>query len=106
MPAPVRLGTLLLLTNAVAMEGEPLDCDAALDAWDEFRRDLRTVEMSAAGPAHDLHLRKFVAGREPSPNLRADAWRAAAAECENAGLTSFDAGFCEFKLRDFDLLKP
>jgi toxin-antitoxin system PIN domain toxin len=102
---PIRLGTLRLLTNAVAMEGGPLDCHAALDAWDELRRDPRTVELSAAGPAHDLLLRKFVAGRKPSPNLWTDAWLAAAAECENAGLTSFDAGFREFKLRDFELLK-
>ena len=102
---PVRMGTLRLLTNAAAMEGEPLDCDAALDAWGKFSRDPRTVELSAAGSAHDLLLRKFVAGRKPSPNLWTDAWLAAAAECENAGLTSFDAGFCEFKLRDFELLK-
>ncbi|MBJ7391674.1 MAG: hypothetical protein JHC85_08915 [Chthoniobacterales bacterium] len=102
---PIRLGTLRLLTNAVAMEGDPLDCHAALDAWDEFRRDPRTVELSAAGSAHDLLLRKFVAGRKPSPNLWTDAWLAAAAECENAGLTSFDADFRQCKLRDFELLK-
>lgn len=102
---PVRLGTLRLLTNVIAMEGEPLQCEAALDAWEEFRRDPRTVELSAIGPAHDQLLRKLVAGRKPSTNLWTDAWLAAAAECENAGLTSFDAGFREFKLHDFELLK-
>jgi toxin-antitoxin system PIN domain toxin len=102
---PVRLGTLRLLTNAVAMEGEPLQCETALDAWDEFSRDPRTVELSLTGPAHDQLLRRLVAGRKPSPNLWTDAWLAAAAECENAGLTSFDTDFREFKLRDFELLK-
>jgi len=102
---PVRLGILRLLTNPVAMEGDPLDCHAALDAWDAFRRDPRTIELSPPGPAHDVILRKLVAGRRPSPKLWTDAWLAAAAESEDAGLTSFDAGFREFKLRDFELLK-
>ena len=102
---PIRLGTLRLLTNAVAMECDPLDCDAALDAWDEFRRDPRTVELSATGPAHDQLLRKLVSGRQPSPNLWTDAWLAAAAESHGIALTSFDAGFRKFKLRDFELLK-
>jgi len=102
---PVRFGTLRLLTNAVAMEGEPLECNAALDAWEAFSRDPRTVELSAAGPAHDQLLRKLVSGRKPSPNLWTDAWLAACAESEGIGLSSFDAGFREFKLRDFELLR-
>lgn len=102
---PIRLGTLRLLTNAVAMEGDPLDCDAALDAWDAFRRDPRTIEFAAAGPAHEMILRRMLAGRKPTPNLWTDAWLVAAAESENAGLTSFDAGFREFKLRNFELLE-
>ena len=102
---PVRMGTLRLLTNAAAMEGEPLDCDAALDAWGKFSRDPRTVELSATGPAHDQLLRKLVSGRKPSPNLWTDAWLAAVAESEAIGLTSFDADFREFKLRDFELLR-
>lgn len=102
---PIRLGTLRLLTNAVVMEGEPLGCDAALDAWDQFRSDPRTVELSATGPAHDQLLRKLVSGRKPSANLWTDAWLAAGAESQGTGLTSFDAGFREFKLRDFELLK-
>ncbi len=102
---PVRLGTLRLLTNAVAMEGQPLECNAALDAWDEFHRDPRTVELGSFGAAHERAFRQFVQDRRPTPNLWTDAWLAALAGSEGIGLTSFDAGFREFKLRDFELLK-
>jgi toxin-antitoxin system PIN domain toxin len=102
---PVRLGILRLLTNAVAMEGEPLDCAAALDAWDQFKRDPRTVELGQSGAAHERAFRQFVQDRRPTPNLWTDAWLAAQAQSEGIGLTSFDAGFRAFKLRDFELLK-
>jgi toxin-antitoxin system PIN domain toxin len=102
---PVRLGILRLLTNTAAMHGEPLGCAAALRAWDEFKRDPRAVELGSAGAAHERAFRQFVEGRRPSPNLWTDAWLAALAESEGIGLTSFDAGFREFKLRDFELLK-
>ena len=102
---PVRLGILRLLTNAVVMEGEPLACAAALDAWDKFKRDPRTMELGPVGAAHERALRQFVQDRRPTPNLWTDAWLAALAESEGIGLSSFDAGFREFKLRDFELLK-
>ncbi|MFM8885217.1 MAG: TA system VapC family ribonuclease toxin [Chthoniobacterales bacterium] len=102
---PVRLGALRLLTNAVVMEGEPLACAAALDAWDKFNHDPRTMELGATGAAQERAFRQFVRDRRPTPNLWTDAWLAALAESEGIGLSSFDAGFREFKLRDFELLK-
>jgi toxin-antitoxin system PIN domain toxin len=102
---PVRLGTLRLLTNTVVMEGEPLESGAALEAWDIFRRDPRTVESGAPGAAHEHAFRRFVSGRRPTPNLWTDAWLAALAESEGTRLTSFDSGFRRFELRDFELLK-
>jgi toxin-antitoxin system PIN domain toxin len=102
---PVRLGILRLLTNAPAMAGEPLACTAAMDAWDKFQRDPRTMELGPTGAAHERAFRQFVQDRRPTPNLWTDAWLAALAESEGLGLTSFDAGFRIFKLRDFELLK-
>lgn len=102
---PVRLGILRLLTNPAVMDGQPLECDAALGAWDAFQRDPRTRELDPPGTAHEAALRRFVRGRRPTPNLWTDAWLAAIAESQGAGLTSFDAGFRSFDLRDFELLK-
>lgn len=102
---PVRLGILRLLTDSSAMEGSPLDCGAALDAWEAFRRDPRTIELGPTGAAHESAFRRYVQHRRPTPNLWTDAWLAASAESEGVGLSSFDAGFREFKLRDFELLK-
>jgi toxin-antitoxin system PIN domain toxin len=102
---PVRLGVLRLLTNPIAMEGEPLDGGTALDAWDAFHRDPRTLKLGPTGAAHESVFRRFVQGRRANANLWTDAWLAAAAESQGTGLTSFDAGFRHFGLRDFELLK-
>jgi toxin-antitoxin system PIN domain toxin len=102
---PVRLGILRLLTNKMAMEGSPVSPEEALEAWDRFEADPRTLSLPDPQQAHEIHLRRFVKGRPASPNLWTDAWLAALAEASAIGLTSFDAGFRSFGLRDFELLK-
>lgn len=102
---PVRLGVLRLLTNAIPMQGRPISPAEALAAWDCFDRDPRTMWLPVLETAHELHFRRFVEGRKPSPNLWTDAWIAALAESSAIGLTSFDSGFLPFRLRDFELLK-
>ena len=102
---PVRLGILRLLTNKIAMEGSPVSPQEALDAWDSFEADPRTFWLPNLERTHEIHFRRFVKGRPSSPNLWTDAWLAALAEASAISLTSFDAGFRSFGLRDFELLK-
>lgn len=102
---PVRLGTLRLLTNATAMEGGPVSPEEALAAWDSFADDPRTVGLPLPGGPHELHFRRLIRGRATAPNLWTDAWLAAFAESTGMGLTSFDAGFRSFGLKDFELLR-
>jgi toxin-antitoxin system PIN domain toxin len=102
---PVRLGVLRLLTNARAMEGSPASPTEALEAWDRFEEDPRTFWIPDQGRAHELCFRRFVAGRESSPNLWTDAWIAALAESAGMGLTSFDSGFSHFGLLRFEYLQ-
>ena len=102
---PVRLGILRLLTNATAMDGGAISPSDALAAWDAFSDDPRTVGLEIPAQSHELHFRRLVKGRRASPNLWTDAWLAALAEALAIGLTSFDAGFRSFSLRDFELLQ-
>jgi len=102
---PVRLGILRLLTNAAAMEGGAISPSDALAAWDAFSDDPRTVGLETPAQSHELHFRRLVKGRRASPNLWTDAWLAALAESLAIGLTSFDAGFRQFSMGDFELLQ-
>jgi predicted nucleic acid-binding protein len=102
---PIKLGVLRLLTNNVAMAGNPLAPIEALGAWDAFHRDTRTSELEFPSTAQDLKLRQFIEGRRASPNLWTDAWLAAVAESSACTLTSFDAGFQSFGLTSFEFLK-
>lgn len=102
---PVKLGILRLLTNAKAMSGDPLEPEHALDAWEIFARDPRVEEAEVSGAALAGELRRLIRGRTSSPNLWTDAWLAALAESSGLGLTSFDAGFRSFGLRNFELLR-
>jgi toxin-antitoxin system PIN domain toxin len=102
---PVRLGVLRLLTNTRAMEGSPISPLEALEAWDRFEEDPRTFWVPDQGRAHELAFRRFVDGRESTPNLWTDAWLAALAESAEIGITSFDSGFRTFDLKHFDYLK-
>ena len=102
---PVRLGFLRLVSNATVMKGNPIFPGEALEAWDIFSSDPRTVWLEVPDNAHELHFRRLIKGRRASPNLWTDAWLAALSESLAIGLTSFDAGFHSFNLRDFELLK-
>ena len=102
---PVRLGVLRLLTNSRAMGGHPVTPDAALVAWDALAMDPRTF-WSDPVAGHEPFFRSYVTGRQPTPNLWADAWLAAHAESQGFGLASFDAGFRSFGMTDFEPLKP
>ncbi len=102
---PVRLGVLRLLTNARAMEGAAVSPSEALNAWERFEEDPRTFAVPDQGRAQELCFRRFVEGRDASPNLWTDAWIAALAESAEIGLTSFDSGFRTFGLKAFELLK-
>jgi toxin-antitoxin system PIN domain toxin len=102
---PVRLGTLRLLTNKTAMEESPVSPNEALNAWETFEGDPRTIWLPEPKETHEVHFRRFVKERPSSPNLWTDAWLAALAEAAAIGLTSFDSGFRSFGMRDFELLK-
>lgn len=101
-----RLGILRLLTNTKAMNGSPLSPEGALSAWDQFQADSRTFWSEPNNDAIEPLLRKFVSGRQPSPNLWSDAWLAAHAESQGWGLTSYDRDFRSFHLTTFELLVP
>jgi predicted nucleic acid-binding protein len=87
------------------MDGTPVSPSEALKAWDCFEEDPRTFWVPDQGRAHELCFRRFVDGREASPNLWTDAWLAALAEAAEIGLTSFDSGFRAFGLNHFEHLK-
>lgn len=99
-----RMGILRLLTNNKVMSGAAISPEAALEAWDAFSGDPRTIWIEAPQRSHELHFRRYVAGRKSTPNLWTDAWLAALAESMAIGLTSFDAGFKQFEMKDFELL--
>lgn len=103
---PVRLGVLRLLTNAVAMSGQPVAPVEALAAWDALAADPRVFDVADIPAGHGQIFRQFVAGRQPAPNLWTDAWLAALAGSLACGLTSFDRGFGTFGLRELELLTP
>ena len=100
-----RMGILRLLTNAKAMSGNAISPEAALEAWDEFSVDPRTLWVDVPERSHEMYFRRYVTGRKPTPNLWTDAWLAALAEAMAIGLTSFDSGFKQFQLKDFELLR-
>jgi toxin-antitoxin system PIN domain toxin len=101
---PVRLGVLRLLTNARAMEGVPVSTLEALEAWNRFEEDPRTFWVPDQGRAHELVFRRFVGGRESTPNLWTDAWLVALAETAEIGLTSFDSGFRSYGMKGLEPL--
>lgn len=99
------MGILRLLTNDKAMNGEAISPEAALEAWDAFSADPRTLWVAVPDRSHEMYFRRYVTGRKPTPNLWTDAWLAALAESTAMGLTSFDCGFNKFQIKDFELLK-
>lgn len=102
---PTRLAVLRLLTNPKAMDGRAVSPEAALAAWDALALDPRTFWCDPTS-GHELIFRRYVAGRQASPNLWTDAWLAAHAESQGFRLASFDGGFRAFGLSDFEHLQP
>jgi toxin-antitoxin system PIN domain toxin len=103
---PVRMALLRLLTNARVM-GSGVQSPA--QAWDAVRQliDDPRVSMIDQLPAGHLKLwRENVLRREPTPNLWADAWLAAAAQISACDMVTFDRGFRSFPKLSLRLLVP
>lgn len=92
-----RLAVLRLLTHRAAMNGAPITPDAALKAWRQLANDPRSLFRDADPTLHEPVFVTLVSGRQPSPNLWADAWLAALAVTLECELTTFDRGFQSFK---------
>lgn len=102
---PTRMAVLRLLSNPKAMGGRAVSPEAALAAWDALALDPRTFWCDPT-VGHEPMFRRYVAGRQPSPNLWTDAWLAAYAESQGFRFTSFDADFRAFGLSYFEHLQP
>jgi toxin-antitoxin system PIN domain toxin len=92
-----RLAVLRLLTNRVAMNGNPVGPDEALDAWRRLSSDPRSFHIDAAPAEHESRFVSLVSSREPTPNLWTDAWLAALAMSLDYEITTFDRGFKSFR---------
>jgi toxin-antitoxin system PIN domain toxin len=91
-----RLAVLRLLTNRVAMNGAAIAPTQALKAWQQLASDPRALPISAEPETHESLFASLVSGREPTPNLWADAWLAALAQSLDYELATFDRGFRSF----------
>jgi len=92
------------MSNSVVMDGDPLDPEAALDAWMRLSSDRRTCYLKDQPDLTEEYLKRFARGRKPDPNWWPDAWLAAVAEASGIGLASFDSDFIQFSLTDFQHL--
>jgi toxin-antitoxin system PIN domain toxin len=92
-----RLAVLRLLTNRIAMNGNPVSPEEALDAWRHLSSDPRVFHIDAAPAEHESRFASFVSLREPTPNLWTDAWLAALAMSLDHEITTFDRGFRSFR---------
>lgn len=99
-----RLAILRLLTNRVAMNGDPIKPNQALEAWQQLADDPRSVHVDAEPVAHERRFVSLVSGREPTPNLWTDAWLAALALSLDYEITTFDRGFKSFRCLRLRLL--
>jgi toxin-antitoxin system PIN domain toxin len=91
-----RTAVLRLLSNRVAMNGAPTTPEVALNAWQVLGADPRSVLIDAAPSSHANFFAAMVAGRQPTPNLWADAWLAALARSLDHELVTFEHGFKSF----------
>lgn len=91
-----RLAVLRLLSNRVAMNGNPVNPGDALGAWRQLADDPRSVHIDSEPATHDHQLASLVTGREPTPNLWTDAWLAALALSLDYEIITFDRGFKSF----------
>ena len=83
------ISVLRLLTTATAMNGKPLDMDAAWRAYDRLYEDDR-VAFCPEPPGVERHFREYASGRVAAPKLWADAWLLAVARAYEATLITFD----------------
>lgn len=101
-----RLAVLRLLSNRVAMNGDPVKPKEALAAWQELADDPRVFYLDCEPAVHQRRIAAFVTGREPTPNLWTDAWLAALALSLDYELTTFDRGVKSFRGLKVRLLTP
>jgi uncharacterized protein len=101
-----RLAVLRLLSNRVAMSGNPVKPKEALSAWQQLADDPRAVHIESEPPTHEQRFTTLVTGREPTPNLWTDAWLAALALSLDYEMTTFDRGFKSFRGLRVRLLAP
>jgi toxin-antitoxin system PIN domain toxin len=92
-----RLAVLRLLTNRVAMNGEPVGPDEALKAWRRLSDDPRSFHIDSQPMEHESRFTSLVASREATPNVWTDAWLAALAISLDYEMTTFDRGFKSFR---------
>lgn len=92
-----RLAVLRLLSNRVAMNGDPVKPKEALAAWRQLADDPRSIHIDSEPTTHEPRFASLVTGREPTPNLWTDAWLAALALSLDYEMTTFDRGFRSFR---------
>lgn len=101
-----RLAVLRLLSNRVAMNGEPVKPKEALAAWRQLADDPRSIHIDSEAATHEHRFASLVIGREPTPNLWLDAWLAALAMSLDYEVTTFDRGFRSYRGLRVNLLTP
>lgn len=100
-----RLAVLRLLSNRVAMNGDPVKPKEALAAWQQLANDPRSIHIDPPA-THEHRFASVAAGREPTPNLWTDAWLAALALSLDYEVATFDRGFRSFRGLRVNLLTP
>ena len=101
-----RLAVLRLLSNRVAMNGDPVKPKEALAAWQQLADDPRSIHVDSETAALEHRFVSLVTTREPTPNLWTAAWLAALALSLDYEVTTFDRGFRSFRGLRVRLLKP
>ncbi len=103
---PVQMALLRLLTNVRVMGSSILRPEQAWDVLEELIDDPRIVVVDQVPMTHSANWRANIEGREPTPDLWADAWLAALAQATDCEMTTFDKGFRSFANLRLLLLSP
>lgn len=88
------------------MNGEPVKPKDALAAWQQLADEPRSIRIDSEAATHEHRFASLVTGREPTPNLWADARLAALAMSLDYEMTTFDRGFRSFRGLRVNLLTP